>query len=149
MNDKYCFFIGNRQTPSSIKSQLAEVIEKHITEYGVNVFTVGHYGSFDSLVASVLREMKKLHPEIKLYLLLPYHPCLQAIETPKDFDGTFYPDGMETVPKPYAIVQANRYMIQHSDYLIAYCKHIGNTRNFVEYVQRQEKRGVIKVTLLN
>ena len=149
MYNKSCFFIGNRHTPSSIKSQLAEEIEKHITEYGVNVFTVGHYGLFDSLVTSALREAKKLHPKIKIYLLLPYHPTLQAIKTPKDFDGTFYPNGMETVPKPYAIVQANHYMIQHSDYLIVYCKHVGNTRNFVEFAQRQEKKGLIKVTLLD
>lgn len=149
MKEKTCFFIGNRHTPYNVQEQLAEVVEKHITEYGVTTFTVGHYGAFDRMVAGVLRKAKKHHANIKLYLLLPYHPFDQPIETPMDFDGTVYPEGMETVPKPYAIVQANRYMIKNSDYLISYCEHIGNTRNFVEYAQRREKKGLIKVTLIH
>lgn len=147
MNNKTCFFIGNRHTPVSIKSKLIEAVEQHITEYGVTTFTVGHYGSFDTLVREVLREVKKHHEYIKLYLLAPY-ALNQKIEQPDGFDGTFYPEGMEKVPKLYAIVQANRYMIQHSGYLISYCHHIGNTRNFVEYAQRREKKGLINVTLL-
>lgn len=148
MNGKECFFIGNRHTPSSIREQLNDVIEKHITEYNVTTFTVGHYGNFDRLVQGVLREKKKLYPNIKLYLLAPY-ALNQNIEAPEGFDGTFYPEGMETVPKPLAIVQANRKMIESSDYLISYCHSIGNTRNFVEYAQKREKKGLIKVTLLS
>ena len=148
MDRKKCFFIGNRNAPSRIKQQLADVVEKHIIEYGVKIFTVGHYGSFDSLVKEVLRDAKKLHPEIELYLLAPY-ALTQKIETPKDFDGIVYPDGMEKVPKLFAIVQANRYIIEQSDYLITYCNFIGNTRNFVKYAQSREKKGLIKVTILN
>ena len=147
MNGKTCFFVGNRHTPSSIEQQLAEVVEQHITEYGVTIFTVGHYGSFDSLVASVLKKAKKQYPHIELYLLVPY-ALNQNRETPEGFNSIFYPEGLETVPKPFAIVQANRYMIQHSDYLISYCNNVGNTRKFVEYAQRREKKGSIKVTLL-
>ncbi|MBQ2644617.1 hypothetical protein IJG14_03480 [bacterium] len=145
--EKTCFFIGNRNTPSSIKEQLAEVVEKHITEYNVNTFVVGHYGSFDRLAAEVLKEAKNYHPNIKLYLLEPY-ALSQKIETPDGFNGTFYPEGLEFVPKPFAIVRANRYMIEHSEYLISYCEKIGNTRKFVEYAQKQEKKGLIRVTLL-
>ena len=147
MNNKNCFFIGHRNAPSSIKEKLAEAVEKHITEYGVMTFTVGHYGSFDRLVKHTLLEAKKRYSDIKLYLLEPY-ALNQRIKTPDGFDGTIYPEGMETVPKPFAIVQANRYMIQNSDYLISYCRYIGNTKNFVEYAQRREKNGLIKVTLI-
>ena len=59
MNSKTCFFIGNRHAPSSIEQQLAKVVEQHITEYNVTIFTVGYYGSFDSLVTGVLKEAKK------------------------------------------------------------------------------------------
>lgn len=147
MNEKTCFFIGNRHAPKSIKEQLVKVVEKHITEYGVTTFTVGHYGAFDCLVKEVLIEAKKHYADIKLYLLAPY-ALNQKLEMPDGFDGTLYPEGMESVPKPFAIVQANRYMIQRSGYLISYCKSIGNTRNFVEYAQKLEKKGLIKVTLL-
>ncbi len=146
-NRKTCFFIGNRHTPCSIKEQLANVVEIHIIEYGVNTFTVGQYGRFDSMVKEVLREAKTRHEDIKLYLLAPY-ALTQKREIPMGFDGSIYPEGLESVPMRYAIVQANRYMIQHSDYLISYCHHIGNTRNFVEYAQRREKKGLIKVSLL-
>lgn len=147
MNEKTCFFIGNRNTPSSIEQQLIEVVEQHITQYGVTIFTVGHYGSFDSLVTRVLKKTKKQYPHIELYLLAPY-ALNQNRETPEGFNSTFYPEGLETVPKAFAIVQANRYMIQNSDYLITYCHNIGNTRNFVKYAQRREKKGLIKITSL-
>lgn len=114
MNSKTCFFIGNRHTPSSIKQQLIDAVEKHITEYGVGTFTVGHYGAFDYMAQSVLQEAKKRYQDIKLYLLTPY-ALNQKIYTPEGFDGTLYPDGLEIVPKPYVIVKANRYMIQHED----------------------------------
>lgn len=147
MERKTCFFIGNRYAPSSVKEGLAEAVEQHITEYGVTEFTVGRYGNFDNMAIEVLKKAKKQHNNIKLYLLVPY-AFNQKIETPEDFYGTLYPEGLEKVPKPYAIVQANRYMVQNSNYLITYCHHIGNTHNIVEYAQRREKKGLIKVTLL-
>ena len=147
MNDgKTCFFIGNRHAPSSIKDQLSEVVEKHITEYGVNTFTVGHYGGFDYMVQSVLRDTKKRYTNIELYLLAPY-ALTQKKEIPDGFNGAFYPEGLETVPMRYAIVQANRYTVQQSDYLISY-PGVGNSRKIVEYAQGREKKGLIKVTLI-
>ena len=41
---KSCFFIGHREAPESLAEILAEEIEKHITEYGVEEFVVGDYG---------------------------------------------------------------------------------------------------------
>lgn len=146
MDCKTCFFIGSRYTMSSIREQLIEAVVQHITEYGVTKFTVGHYGNFDKLVKEVLREVKEQHAHIELFLLAPY-ALNQKREVPKGFNGTFYPEGLETVPYRYAIVQANRYMIQKSDYLIAH-PGSGNSRNLVEYAQRREKKGLIKVTLL-
>ena len=102
-------------TPSSIKDQLAESVERHITEYGVNTFTVGHYGGFDYMVQSVLRDTKERYTNIELYLLAPY-ALTQKKEIPEGFNGAFYPEGLETVPFRYTIVQANRYMIKNSDY---------------------------------
>ena len=93
---------------------------------------------------------KKRHPEVTLNLLLPYHPYDRPTPTPPGFDGTFYPPGMETVPKHAAIVRANRYMVDHSDYLIAYVWHpASNARDLVEYAQRYEKQGRMKITVLS
>lgn len=62
MYNKSCFFIGNSRTPSSVKGQLKAVLEKHIIEYGIMTFIVGHYGAFDRLVATVLKEVKSITP---------------------------------------------------------------------------------------
>ncbi len=63
---------------------------------------------------------EKRHPEVTLNLLLPYHPYDRPIQTPPSFDGIYYRPGMATVPKRAAIVQANRYMVDQINYLIAY-----------------------------
>ncbi len=98
------------------------------------------------MVISALTEIKKRHENIKLNLLTPY-ALNQKKKLPKEFNGTFYPEGLETVPYKFAIIQANRYMIQNSDYLIAY-PGAGNSRTLTEYAQRREKKGLIKVILI-
>lgn len=56
---------------------------------------------------------------------------------------------MEKVPKRYAIVRANRYVIDHVDYLIGYPWHpASNARELVEYAKKRERRGLITVTLM-
>lgn len=95
-------------------------VEQHIVEYGVTEFFVGHHGRFDALAARAVKNAKKRHSGVTLTLLLPYHPIDRPIKVPEGFDRTFYPPGMETVPKKVAIVRANRYMADTCDYLIAY-----------------------------
>ena len=95
MNEKTCFFIGNRDAPSSIEEQLIKAIELHITEYGVRTFVVGHYGAFDRMVAIVLTDLKKKYKYIKLYLLAPY-ALTKKIEIPKDFESRLGRTGNRT-----------------------------------------------------
>lgn len=140
-----CFFIGSRYAASDIRGPLDEAIERHIVEYGVDDFVVGHYGSFDAEVIGALRRAKKRHPEITLLLLIPYHPYDRPIEPPTGFDGTYYPEGMEKVPKRLAIIKANRYMVDHSGYLIAYVHGVGKSRDLTEYAKRRERLGLIHV----
>jgi len=94
-----------------------------ITEYGVNEFVVGHYGNFDRLTASAVITAKQNHPEVSLLMLLPYHPSERPVTLSVGFDGTYYPEGMEAVPRRYAIIKANYYAIDHTDYLIAHVEH--------------------------
>ena len=96
MGGKSCFFIGHRETSEAIYPALYAVVEQHILEYGVTEFIVGHYGGFDRLAASAVKEAKRFYPEVKLTLLLSYHPAERPIPTPDGFDGTFYPPGMES-----------------------------------------------------
>ena len=134
---KSCFFLGHRDAPDSIRDTLDEAIERHITEYGVTEFFVGHYGRFDRIAQTALVRAKVQHPEISVRLLIPYHPTERPVSAPEGFDGTYYPPGMERVPRQLAIPRANRYMIDHCDYLIAYVWHAAsNARELLEYAEK-------------
>lgn len=149
MVGRSCFFVGHRETPPELLPVLTYAIEQHISEYGVTEFIVGGYGSFDCLAAHAVIHAKQQHPQILLLRLIPYYSEAQSIELPRGFDGTFYPPGMEKVPRRFAIPKANQITIDHSDYLIAYvCDPTGNSKGFLEYGMRREKRGLIKITIL-
>lgn len=47
------------------------------------------------MAAKAVINAKITHPEISLFLLLPYHPAERPIDLPLGFDGSFYPPGME------------------------------------------------------
>ena len=138
---KSCFFIGRRETPPEIYPALEKAVERHITEFGVTDFVVGNYGNFDRLAAKAVIAAKQRYPQIVLTMLLPYHPAERSITLSAGFDGTFYPPGMETVPRRLAIVCANRYMVEHVDYLIPYVWHpASNARNLVESARKREAK---------
>lgn len=138
MDKKRCFLIGHHDAPESIYPALQREIERHITELGVTEFIVGHYGNFDRMAARALASAKQSYPEISLWLLLPYHLAEQKVEVPEGFDGSFYPEGMEKVPRHLAIVKANRYMVEHVEYLIVYARYpASNTQKLLKYAQRK------------
>ena len=137
MQHKTCFFIGHRDAPETILPLIYEAVKRHIIEYGVSEFVVGHYGHFDTFAAHAVREAKKHYPEVMLTLLIPYYPYTNDTS---GYDRTFYPPGMEDVLKPFAIVRANEYMIRTSDYLICYDRgQIGKTRDYVELAKQLVK----------
>lgn len=143
MNNKSCFFIGHREASTEILPALESAIEQHISEYGVTEFIVGGYGGFDRLAASAVIRAKRQHPQITLVLLLPYHPAERPIEKPKGFDSTYYPPDMEKVPRRLAIVRANRCVVDHVDYVIAYAWPSGKAtpENWQSMLQKRERKG--------
>ena len=134
---KSCFFIGHRYADERIYEKLLAAVDTHISAYGVTDFLVGHYGDFDRMAARAVAEARRAHPGISLTMLLPYYPEDRVISVTPIFDGTFYPPGMEFCPKRYAIVRANQYAIEHSDYLIAYVTGIGKSRDFLDYAKHK------------
>ena len=144
-----CFFIGHRETPNTLFPELCNMVEQHISEYGVTEFIVGNYGNFDRLAAKAVISAKAAHPEITLSLLIPYHPAERPVKLPAGFENTYYPFGLEKVPKRIAILRANQHIVDHVEYLIAYAWHpASNARNLVEYAQKREQQGEIKITLV-
>ena len=109
-------------------------------------FYVGGYGGFDHVEATAVKRAKQKHPDITLMLVLPYHPAERPIEKPPGYDGTYYPEGSETPPRPFAIVKANRLMVDTCDWLVCYVRHgASNARNILEYAKHRAKKDDIKI----
>jgi len=138
---KSCFMFGHSDCPDSMLPRIEQAIEHYYSQYGIADFYIGNRGRFDSLAATAVRNAKQRHPDIRMYLLLAYHPSERPVDLWGGFDGSFYPP-LENTPRQYTIVKANRYMVDTTDFLICYVKHIGNTRNLLEYAQRRKKEGV-------
>lgn len=150
MQSTSCFFIGHRNISSKIYPRVLAEVERHITEFGVREFCIGHYGAFDSIAARAVKEAKKRYPDVRLIMLLPYHPGLQPIEIPPFFDGSYFPEGLEKVPHRAAILRANEHMIHNVAYLICYVnRSSGGARAVLDAALAREKRGLIRVTNLS
>ena len=140
MRDKTCFFIGHREAPESIYPELAQTVEQLIGQ-GVADFYVGNYGNFDRLAARVVIAAKQQRPEVRLTMLLPYHPAEREVVLPPGFDGSLYPPGMENVPRRFAIPRANCWMVEHCTHLVAYVTHpASNAGKVVEWGIFKDKK---------
>ena len=145
-NMKSCFFIGHREADERLLPRLESEIDRLILEEDVRCFYVGGYGGFDRVAASAVKKAKQKYPDITLMLVLPYHPAERPVETPNGFDGTYYPGGLENAPKPYAIVRANKIMVDSVDWLLCYVRHgASNSRKLLEYAPRREKKGMLQI----
>ncbi len=145
-----CFFIGHRDTGDELRPLLVEAVERHISEHGVTDFFVGDHGRFDSMAAAAVAEAKARHPEVRLTLVLAYHPAERPVRAPNGFDAVYYPWESERIHKRYAIVKTNRHMVQTCDYLIANAwHHFGGTGQIIDHARKREMKGLIKVTNLS
>ena len=141
-----CFFIGHRDAEAGLMPQIEAAVHRHIAEYGVTEFVVGQYGAFDRMAARAVINAKRHYSNITLSILLPYHPSERSVNAPAGYDDIFYPPGMENVPRKLAIIRANRYMVDNSDFLIAYAWHpASNARNLLDYALSRAQRGLIRI----
>ena len=121
-------------------------IERLIAEEQVRYFYVGGYGGFDQIAATAVKRAKERYSNVTLNLVLPYHPAERPVEKPPGYDGTYYPEGLEKTPRPFAIVKANQLMVDTCDWLVCYVRHgASNSRNLLEYAQRRKKKGLIQI----
>ena len=143
---KSCFFIGHRDADERLLPRLELVVDRLIREEGVRYFYVGGYGGFDRVAAAAVRRMKQKYPDITLMLVLPYHPAERPTEAPDGFDGTYHPDGLENTPKRYAIVRANKIMVDTCDWLVCYVRHgASNSRKLLDYAEHLNNMGLIQI----
>lgn len=133
-----CTFFGHRDCPDSLRPALYQAVTRLIEENGVDRFYVGHQGAFDRLALAVLQQAAAAYPQIRYEVVLAYVPSPKK-DTDAQPPNTLLPDGIETVPKRFAISRRNRWMVEHADYVIAYVLYRGGASQFVELAQRKGK----------
>ena len=130
-----CTFFGHRDCPSSIRGVLTAEIERLIDEKGADTFYVGTHGNFDRMAYSVLAELRKRYQHIKVYRVLAYMPK----QSEADSSDSIVPEGIENAHPRYAIIHRNYWMIDHSDYVIAYVTHtFGGAYQALERAKRKK-----------
>jgi len=136
-----CTFFGHSDTPETIRSELRDAIIMLIEEQGVDTFYVGDKGAFDLMARSVLRELTGLYTHIRYSVVLAYLPHKLDEFDQRDFSDTIFPEGIETVPKRYAISWRNDWMLKRADYVVCYVNHSwGGAAQFVDKAIRQDRK---------
>ena len=137
---KMIFLFGHRSCPNQAWRGIYGAAEYFIKEFqGEEIcFVVGHRGDFDTLATRAISIVKGCHPEVKLLQLIAYYNPVRPHYTIEEIDATYYPLGLETVPKPYAIVKANQYVVSNCDAVICYVNREGsNTYKLLRKAQRR------------
>ena len=119
---KVCAFFGHREIWADISKPLEQAVRTAISEYGAAVFWVGGYGHFDSCATGAVRKLQREYPHIQLKLILAYLPTGHD-PLSNSYDQTIYPEGLELVPRRYAISRRNRWIVSNCDILITYVNH--------------------------
>lgn len=137
-----CTFFGHRDCPSGIRGKLQAEIDRLICNHGVETFYVGTQGSFDRMAYAALVELRQRYRYIKVYRVLAYMPKLSVVAADRSvLDDTILPEGIENAHPRYAIVIRNKWMIDRSDYVIAYVTHTFG--GAYQAVERAKKKGKI------
>ena len=99
-------FFGHRDTPKEIEPALRLTLIDLIENKNATVFYVGNHGNFDAMVRRQLEDLSKTYP-IKYYVVLAYMPSKNG--TPDEH--SILPEGIETVPRRFAINYRNKWML--------------------------------------
>ena len=139
-------FFGHRYVQKEIEPMLRSTLIDLIENHDCRLFYVGNQGGFDSMVTRVLEELIALYP-IKVFVVLAYLPQDGTLASSRSSIETIFPEGLESVPRRFAISHRNKWMIQHSDYVITHVvNHIASgAAQFKEYAEKQGKT-VINLT---
>ena len=132
-----CTFFGHKDAPKEIEPTLRSTLIGLIENKNVTVFYVGNNGNFDTMVRHQLEDLSQTYP-------ITYSVVLAYLSTEKNkydnLTNTIYPEGLETVPKRFAISWRNKWMIQQSDIVVTYVTHTyGGAAQFKEMAERQGK----------
>lgn len=106
-------------------------------------FYLGGYGNFDEFAKKCAKKYKEEYNNTKIYFITPYINKWLDIRKEyfeKEYDGIIYPP-LENVPLKFAISRRNEWIINKSDYIIAYVNtHYGGAYNSLLYADMHNKK---------
>lgn len=97
------------------EEKILSILEAN-TAYCQVDFYLGGYGNFDNFAYHCTKKYQALHPSARLIFITPY---LLQRETKQKYDEIIYPS-LENIPPKFALLHRNKWMIEHSDIVIAY-----------------------------
>ncbi len=137
-----CCFFGHSYTPETVKPLLKNEIVKLLEEYAEVQFYVGNHGNFDAMVISVLKSLKSEYSNFTFNVVLAYMPGKKdefAVGDP--YEDTIYPEGLEMVPRRFAISARNKWMVEKTDMVICYKTWDGGgAAQFIRMAERKGKK---------
>lgn len=135
-----CAFFGHRDCPNTIKPVMRKVIVDLIEKQSADTFYVGHQGSFDFLVRTVLSELVEEYPHIRYAIVLARLPQQNKTYDPLDYSNTLLPEGIENIPPRFAISWRNEWMLTQASVVVTYVTHPwGGAAKFSEKATRMKK----------
>ena len=130
-------FFGHKDTPKEIEPTLRTTLVDLIENHDATKFYVGNNGNFDTMVRRQLENLSQTY-SITYNIVLAYIPTKKSEYD--DYTNTILPEGIETVPKRFAISYRNKWMLEQSDVVVTYVTHsFGGAWQFKAMAERQGK----------
>ena len=141
-----CTFAGHRETFGMDNIEIIKILEILLKNETEMICYVGNMGEFDAICASAVRTLKQqnTNKNIRLVMVSPY--MQQKINKYKEyyeteFDEILVPTELADMHYKRAITARNKWLIDHSDYLIAYVwRNYGGAYNTLKYAKKQNKK---------
>lgn len=130
------------QKSEKYKQAILFFLENTIAQNPVELY-FGGYGNFDKFAYDCGKIYKTNHPNTHLVFITPYisekYLKIQTEHEKEKYDFVIYPP-IESPPKKFAISYRNKYMIEKSDFVIAYIEHpFGGAYQSYKYAKRKGK----------
>lgn len=156
---KTCAFFGNdydfmhgwkreRRPKPELKEKIKTQIINLIENENVDTFLVGELGGFESDAYDTVLEVHKIYPHICITLVVAKISELQdlgvdasgMIHYRKFCHKWIYPDECAVRHKRWCIVYRNRYIIENTDFIIAYNEYKRRAYGFCKAAERKGVR---------
>lgn len=130
--------------PKEIEPTLRTTLINLIEQENAREFYVGNNGIFDAMVHRQLEDLSKAY-KFNFAVVLAYLPDERRAED--NLTNTIYPEGIESVPKRFAISWRNKWMLKQSDIFITYTTHPSSGAYEFEQMAVKQRKRVINVAI--